>query len=171
MEAKLTYWQLMVTEERQTSMTRTDDTVYCHVNHLSFTESLSPTLENTSVTASQLCSWPCSTMVTSDFNKSPQTNCNQSTQVRKDRPLLCLSSGLHPSEEHLKAVPVWRLLQMLLLLHLLGGCTATILRGLTYPKVLCMPEKKKERKRENGDIAWRRSSPPWAYVAEIVTWG
>ena len=34
---------------------------------------------------------------------------------------------------------------------------ATILRGLTYPMILCVPEKA-ERKRENGDIAWCRSS-------------
>ena len=39
-----------------------------------------------------------------------------------------------------------------LLLPLFGGCTATILHGLTYPKILCMPEKE-ERKRENGVIA------------------
>ena len=44
-----------------------------------------------------------------------------------------------------------------LLFPLFGGWTATILRGLTYPKILCMPEKE-ESKRENGDIAWRRSS-------------
>ena len=43
-----------------------------------------------------------------------------------------------------------------------------ILHGLTYPKILCAP-KKEERKRVNGDIAWRRSSPSWAWVAEIMT--
>ena len=77
----------------------------------------------------------------------------------------CVSvQGLHPSEEHSKAVPIWRLLQTLLLF---GGCTATILRGLTYPAILCTPEKA-ERNRENGDIAWRRSSLLWAWAAEIV---
>ena len=49
-----------------------------------------------------------------------------------------------------------------------GGRTATILPGLTYPKILCAP-KKEERKRENGDIAWRRSSLSRAWAAEIVT--
>ena len=54
------------------------------------------------------------------------------------------------SARRVKAVPIWRLLQMLLLLPVSGGCTATIHRGLTYPKILCAPEKE-ERKRENGD--------------------
>ena len=54
-----------------------------------------------------------------------------------------------------------------ILFPLFGGFTATILRGLTYPKILCALEKV-ERKRENVDIAWRRSlSRAWA--AEIVT--
>ena len=44
-----------------------------------------------------------------------------------------------------------------LLFPLFGGCMATILHGLTYPKILCAPEKE-ERKRDNGDIAWRGSS-------------
>ena len=44
---------------------------------------------------------------------------------------------------------------MLLLFHVFGGCTATILRGLTYPKILCTPAKE-ERK-------WRH------HVALIVT--
>ena len=76
--------------------------------------------------------------------------------------LCCVSvQDLHPSEEHLKAnyvttqrevCPSLKLLQMLLLLPVSGGRTATILRGLTYPKILCVPEKE-ERKRENGDIA------------------
>ena len=48
-----------------------------------------------------------------------------------------------------------------------GGRTATILRGLTYPKIVCAP-KKEERKRENGDITWCRSSLSWARAAEIV---
>ena len=43
------------------------------------------------------------------------------------------------------------------LLPVFGGCTATILHGLTYPKILCMPKREK-RKRENGDIVWHRSS-------------
>ena len=64
--------------------------------------------------------------------------------------------------------PSLKLLQMLLLLPVSGGRTATILRGLTYPKILCAPEKE-ERKRENGDIAWRRSSLSRAWAAEIVT--
>ena len=54
------------------------------------------------------------------------------------------------------------------LFPLFGGCTITILRGLTYPKILCVPEKE-ERKRENGDIAWRRSSLSQAWAAEIMT--
>ena len=52
--------------------------------------------------------------------------------MRYDTHLLCLSSVQH----HMKSVPVWRLLQRLLLLPVSGGCTATILRGLTYPKSL-----------------------------------
>uniref|UniRef100_A0A671WS01 Protein-lysine N-trimethyltransferase SMYD5 n=1 Tax=Sparus aurata TaxID=8175 RepID=A0A671WS01_SPAAU len=36
---------------------------------------------------------------------------------------------------------------MLLLFPLFGGCTATIIRGLTHPKILCAPEKKKEREK------------------------
>ena len=59
------------------------------------------------------------------------------------------------TSQHLtKAVPVWRLLQMLLLFPVSGGRTATILCGLKYPKILCVPEKE-EKKKENGDIAWR----------------
>ena len=92
---------------------------------------------------------------------------------------LCLCSGLHPSEEHLKdnyitmqreVCPSLKLLQMLLLLPVSGGRTATILRGLTYPKILFVA-KKEERKRENGDIAWRRSSLSRAWEAEMVTSG
>ena len=49
-----------------------------------------------------------------------------------------------------------------------GGCTAAILLGLTYPKILWAPEKEK-RKTENGDIACRRSSLSQAWAAEIVT--
>ena len=67
-----------------------------------------------------------------------------------------------------------------LLFPLFGGCTATILCGLPYPKILCAPEKgerkkerkkekKKDRKKENGDITWCRSSLLRAWVAEIVT--
>ena len=65
-----------------------------------------------------------------------------------------------------KAVPIWRLLQMLLLFPVFGGRTTTILRGLTYPKILCVHEKEE---RENGDIARRRSSLSQAWAAEIVT--
>ena len=102
---------------------------------------------------------------------------SSSSRRSADSHLLCLSSGLHPSEEHLKAnyvttpregCPSLKLLQMLLLLPVFGGCTATILRGLTYPKILCAPEKE-ERKRENGDITWRRSSLSRAWAAEMVT--
>ena len=46
---------------------------------------------------------------------------------------------------------------MLLLFHLFGRCIPSILHSLTYPKILCAPEKE-ERKRENDDITWRRSS-------------
>ena len=91
-------------------------------------------------------------------------------EKRPQRHLLCLSSGsasfrgafqgqlrnyavrrLSQSEGSSRCSP-----QMLLLFPVFGGCTATILRGLTYPKILCTPEKE-DRKRENGDIAWRRS--------------
>ena len=48
------------------------------------------------------------------------------------------------------------------------GCTVTILHGFTYPKILCTP-KNEERKREDGDIACRRSSLSQACAAEIVT--
>ena len=44
-----------------------------------------------------------------------------------------------------------------LLCPLLGGCTATVLCVLTFPKILCPPEKV-ARKSENGDIVWRRLS-------------
>ena len=88
---------------------------------------------------------------------------------------LCLNSGKSWSiwrpittQRHVKAVPIWRLLQMLLLSPVFGGCTATILHDLTYPQILCMPEKV-ERKRENGDIAWRRSSLERKRVKHLVT--
>ena len=55
---------------------------------------------------------------------------------------------------------------MLYLFPVFVGCMATILHGLPYPKILCTPEKR--RKRENGDIAWRRSSLSRAWAAEIV---
>ena len=67
-----------------------------------------------------------------------------------------------------KAVLIRRLLQMLFLFPVFGGCTATILRGLTCPKILCVPEKE-EGKGENSDIAWRRSSLSRAWATEIVT--
>ena len=77
------------------------------------------------------------------------------------KPECCVSvQGLHPSEEHFKANYVTTPLS--------GGCTATIRRGLTYPKILCTPEKE-ERMRENGDIAWSRSTLLRAWVAEMVT--
>ena len=49
-----------------------------------------------------------------------------------------------------------------------GGCTATILCGLTYPEILYAP-KKEERKRENIDIAWRRLSLSSLRVKHLVT--
>ena len=57
---------------------------------------------------------------------------------------------------HLKAnfVPIQRLLQMQPSFPVFGGCTATILGGLTYPKILCAP-KKEERKRENAGV-WHK---------------
>ena len=76
----------------------------------------------------------------------------------KTKQLLCLSSGsgsflpiISQFKGSSKCSP-----QMFLLFPLFGGRTTTILRGLTYPKILCAS--KKERKRENGDIAFRRSS-------------
>ena len=75
--------------------------------------------------------------------------------------LLCLNSESESFrgafEGQLRHNAVRRLFQMLLLSPLFGGCTATIPRGLTYPKILCTP-KKEERKRENGDNTHRRSS-------------
>ena len=56
------------------------------------------------------------------------------------------------------------------LFSLFGGCTATILHGLTYPKILRAPDKE-ERNRGNGDITWRRLSLSRAWAAEIVTSG
>ena len=69
--------------------------------------------------------------------------------------------GLHPSEEHLKAnyvttpregcpnskAPPNAGHKCGLLLPVTGGCTATILRGLTYPKILCVPEEEHEIKK------------------------
>ena len=89
--------------------------------------------------------------------------------------LCSLSPDLHPSEEHLKADYITTLREVCPGLNppdapsspVSGGCTATILRGLTYPKILCTA-KKEERKREHGDNAWRRSSPSWAWAAERV---
>ena len=74
--------------------------------------------------------------------------------------------GLYPLEEHLKANYVTTPHKgcrnppnaaLNLLFPLFGGWTATFLCGLTYPKIICAPEKE-EGKRENGIIAWRRSS-------------
>ena len=74
----------------------------------------------------------------------------------------CVSiQGLHRSEEHLKANYVTTLCKGS------SKCTAAVLRGLTYPKILCATIKE-ERKREDGDIAWRRSSLSWAWAAEIL---
>ena len=38
---------------------------------------------------------------------------------------------------------------MLLLFPLFGGCTATVLRGLTYSKILCTPKKMKESEKSS----------------------
>ena len=65
----------------------------------------------------------------------------------KNRACRCvLVQDLHPSEElrHAKAVPIWGILQMLLF-PVYEGRTATIVRGLTYPKIC--PRKKKEREK------------------------
>ena len=80
--------------------------------------------------------------------------------------------GLHPSEEHLKANYITTpregcpnlqgsskcSQQMLLLFPLFEGCTATIIHGLTYAKILCEPQKrrKKERKWCGVDCHFRR---------------
>ena len=81
--------------------------------------------------------------------------------------LLCLNSGSASFggafEGSSRCSP-----QMLLIFPLFRRCTATVLRGLTYPKILCMPEKL-ERRRENGDIVWCRSSLSRTWAAEIVT--
>ena len=80
----------------------------------------------------------------------------------------CVSlQGLHPSEATSEGQLCDKTVRKLspfkgyykcgLPFPLFGGCTVTILRGLTYPKILCAP-KKEERQRENGDITWLRSS-------------
>ena len=88
------------------------------------------------------------------------------------RDLTCCVSiqSLHPSEAafegQLHHHAAGRLFQFEgpskcgLLFPLFGGCTATNLRRLTYPKILCMLKK-------NGDIAWRSSSLSQAWAAEI----
>ena len=65
--------------------------------------------------------------------------------------------GLHPLKANYvttprEGCPKSRLLQTLLLFPVSGGCTATILGSLTYPKILWVPEKedRKKRKKENG---------------------
>ena len=70
--------------------------------------------------------------------------------VTTQAPACCCVSiqGLHRSEEHLKANYVTTLCKGS------SKCTAAVLRGLTYPKILCATIKE-ERKREDGDIAWR----------------
>ena len=89
----------------------------------------------------------------------------------------CVSiQGLHPSEEHLKANYItWRLSQsegsskcvpqMLLLFPHFGGCTATILHGLTYPKIPLRTRKINK----GGDMVWHISSLSRAWAAELVT--
>ena len=44
-------------------------------------------------------------------------------------------------QRRVKAVPVWSSSRCCFLLPVFGGCTATILRGLTYPKTLYAAEK------------------------------
>ena len=71
--------------------------------------------------------------------------------------------------------------QMLLLFPLFGGCTAAILCGRTYSKILCTPEKE-ERMRENGtsrDVdrhfhgpgwqkLWRKEKNIWSRNQEVL---
>ena len=68
--------------------------------------------------------------------------------------LLCLNSGSASFggafESQLRHNAERRLSQfeeILPLVPVFGGCTATILRGLTYPRILCAPETD-ERKRK-----------------------
>ena len=98
----------------------------------------------------------------------------------------CVSiQALHPSEEHLiegqlrhnaarrlsqfkgtsKCTP-----QCGLLFPVFRGCTATILHGLPYPRILCTPEKQ-ERKNKNGNNARRRSSLSVTWAAKIAMKG
>ena len=50
------------------------------------------------------------------------------------------------SSEHLRANYVTTSLLQMLLFPVFGGCTATILCGLIYPKMLFMPEKQERKK-------------------------
>ena len=63
------------------------------------------------------------------------------------------------SQHRLKAVPIRRLLQTLLLFPVFGGCTATILRCLTYPKILCAPLGHFEDLK--GRVLRRMQTPNW----------
>ena len=152
--------------------------------------SLGPFLSAISYTAGLVSvSWRCFTSHPKGFLRSNQLEGSwrllnsvwDFMWVARARWVLCCVpiQCLHPSEEHfngnyatmplkgchnLKAPPN---AARKCGLHF-GGCTATILRGIPYPKVLCAP-KKEERKKENGDITWRRSSLLQAWVAEIVT--
>ena len=87
------------------------------------------------------------------------------------RQLLCLNSG-SASQRRAKAVPIRRLLQMqptnTTSLFLEDAPLLSFLAS-HIPRLFAHPKKKKER--ENGDIAWRRSSLSRAWAAEIVTWG
>ena len=65
--------------------------------------------------------------------------------------LLCLSSGLHPSEEHLKSVPVWRLLQMLLLHPVPVPLRSFVASHI--PRFFVCPKKKKEREKWRHHVA------------------
>ena len=72
------------------------------------------------------------------------SNLTQLIQQQWVRRLLCLNSGAASfPRPHLKAnyVPTPSLFP------LFGGCTTTILCGLTYPKILWVPKKKKEREK------------------------
>ena len=77
------------------------------------------------------------------------------------------------SLRHAKAVPIRRLLQMQSTHAAFFSLFLEDARLLSFmashiPRFSVLPEKE-ERKRENGDIAWHRSSLSQAWMAEIVT--
>ena len=103
----------------------------------------------------------------------------------KETHMLCLNSGsasfggriwrqITP-QRRTKAVPIRRsppnaAHKCGLLFPPFGRCTATILRGLTYPKILCMPKKKKKESRGVDSHfrvpGWRKS---WRKRKYLVT--